>query len=286
MNHEITFSLSDIPYVSIAEHIANAKPFKHPDRILDFHVMLYITKGSISVIEEDIVYHLTPGSIFFLKEGLHHWGDDYCTNGTSWFYVHFYLQKPSEEDKVFQPYASHLLHQVFTMDSYRHNISLPKVLKLVNGNPLEWKLQQLASLFQSSNPLRAPYLNLLFTEILLNCYQLHPSFPNQPEEDLSLVIIQYLEQTINSNFHADELERYMNLSYKHLSALFKMKTGMTLLEYHRNLRMNEAARQLRDPLLSISEISDRLGFQDPLYFSNVFKKVHGVSPRHYRNLRF
>lgn len=285
MNNEIIFSLTDIPYVCIAEYITNSKPIRHPDRTLDYHVLIYVTKGSLSVIEEGIEYTLSPGTLFFLKSGLHHWGKHYSENGTSWIYVHFFLKEPQNSHTTFQPYTSHILNQEFTLDSYQHNITLPKMINLINENTIEWKLHQLDSFFHSSNPMRGPYLNLLLTEILLNCYQLHHTLNQQSDNELSHRIIQYLEQTTHTSFRANDLEKHMNLSYKHLCAIFKRKTDMTLVEYHTNLRMNEAAKYLRESSLSIIELSERMGYQDPFYFSNVFKKVHGVSPRLYRDMR-
>ena len=74
----------------------------------------------------------------------------------------------------------------------------------------------------------------------------------------------------------------MGLSYKYMEEFFKKRIGMTIQQYHTNLRIHEAEKQLRTTQYSISEISGNLGFQDPLYFSNVFKKATGVSPRDYR----
>ena len=53
-------------------------------------------------------------------------------------------------------------------------------------------------------------------------------------------------------------------------------------DFLRECRMNEAARQLQDPSLNISEVSYRVGIDDPLYFSRCFKKQFGLSPRDYR----
>lgn len=70
----------------------------------------------------------------------------------------------------------------------------------------------------------------------------------------------------------------MGLSYKYLNGMFKRETGMTALRYHTCLRMNEAARLLRETSLSVTEIADRLGYANVFYFSNVFKKLNGIPP--------
>lgn len=96
-------------------------------------------------------------------------------------------------------------------------------------------------------------------------------------------IMSYLRLHRDEPFHSSGVEEHMRLNYKYLEEIFKKKTGMTIQQYHTDLRIQEAARLLRSTLHSISEISSMVGYQDPLYFSNVFKKATGYSPRAYRN---
>ena len=283
MEDYIRLSFHDLPYVHIADHIQNTKPFRHADRRLDYHVLIYIIKGCIPVVEEGISYYLTPGTLFFLKAGLHHWGEHYIEDESAWIYVHFSLTEALKEQNEFIPYSTYLHNQEFTPASYQYQVKLPKLLRLLKGNLLEGKLLQLAALFHNDNPVRAPYLNLLLKEILLDCYQSEHIPQVTAIRDNVHTIIKYLEEHTHSTLHACELEDYMNLSYKHMCTLFKKKTGQKLVEYHTNLRMNEAAKLLRETSMQVSEISEFMGYSDQLYFSNVFKKVHKISPRYYRN---
>ena len=83
-------------------------------------------------------------------------------------------------------------------------------------------------------------------------------------------------------FRSQEIEQHMGLSYKYMEESFKKKVVLTIQQYHTAIRIQEAERLLSTTQDSISEISEKLGYQDPLYFSNVFKKATGVSPRNYR----
>lgn len=79
--------------------IAN-ESFVHADRILDFHVMIYVRKGCIYVTEEsdgiETDYEIHEGELLFLKAGNHHYGKRECPKGTSWYYAHFQLQEMKE----------------------------------------------------------------------------------------------------------------------------------------------------------------------------------------------
>jgi AraC-like DNA-binding protein len=63
---------------------------------------------------------------------------------------------------------------------------------------------------------------------------------------------------------------------------FKDLTGMTPIEYLTQIRINEAKFLLSNSPLNVAEISSIVGYDDPLYFSRVFKKVTGISPKNYK----
>ena len=64
--------------------------------------------------------------------------------------------------------------------------------------------------------------------------------------------------------------------------IFKKKYGVTPYDYYVNIRIKKAVSLLKNTRLSIKEISYRLCFCDEHYFSNLFKKKTGKSPREYR----
>ena len=71
-----------------------------------------------------------------------------------------------------------------------------------------------------------------------------------------------------------------NASY--LSRLFKMETGKGFVQYLREVRLEHAARMLRDTNLTIERISKRVGFQDEKYFRRTFKQELGLTPSEFR----
>ena len=73
-----------------------------------------------------------------------------------------------------------------------------------------------------------------------------------------------------------------SLSVSRFSHLFKKETGHTPQRVWEAFRIEEAKTLLTFTSLSIAEISDRLGYSDPFYFSTRFRKAAGSSPRNYR----
>lgn len=70
---------------------------------------------------------------------------------------------------------------------------------------------------------------------------------------------------------------------KYISHLFKEKMGMTYSEYLRNLRIKYAVSLFDHGIDSVKNVAFLSGFTDPLYFSTIFKKCIGVSPKDYKS---
>lgn len=75
-----------------------------------------------------------------------------------------------------------------------------------------------------------------------------------------------------------------NMGYGRTTFFKKVKkiTGLTPNDYIKDMRMNQAAKLLKDPKLTISEVSYMVGINDPYYFSKLFKSFFGITPSNYR----
>ena len=103
-------------------------------------------------------------------------------------------------------------------------------------------------------------------------YEFVDSFKNLIYENLS-----------NHDFDVTEEIQKSGYTTDHFRRCFKNETGTTPLEYITALRINRAKKLLRaTPYQPIDSIATGCGFSDEFYFSRVFKKQTGVSPREYR----
>ncbi|MED1724596.1 helix-turn-helix transcriptional regulator [Brevibacillus parabrevis] len=71
----------------------------------------------------------------------------------------------------------------------------------------------------------------------------------------------------------------LRYSVPHLSALFKKKTGYSLIDYLIRVRMEKAASLLVETDRQLREIAESVGYREPYYFGRLFKKVYGKSIR-------
>lgn len=74
----------------------------------------------------------------------------------------------------------------------------------------------------------------------------------------------------------------VNISPNHFSKVFSQEVGQTFVEYLTETRMTKAREMLRCSTMKTSEIGYEVGYKDPHYFSYLFKKLHGCTPKEYR----
>ncbi len=97
--------------------------------------------------------------------------------------------------------------------------------------------------------------------------------------------IAYMADHINQPLQVATLAAMANVSPSHFFALFKKRTGCPPMDYFTRLRMRHAGHLLGSTSASVKEVAAALGYDDPFYFSRVFKSVHQVPPSRYRAAR-
>ncbi len=95
-------------------------------------------------------------------------------------------------------------------------------------------------------------------------------------------VIAYIETNLAGSLSLRSLAEAQNLSAGYLSALFRRETGKTLTEYVSQRRMENGARLLRSTSLQVQTVAQHCGIPDVNYFSKLFKKHKGVTPKQYR----
>lgn len=124
-------------------------------------------------------------------------------------------------------------------------------------------------------------LFLFLSELVGNADKLKITEHSQKEIYIKKCI-QYIEMHFSHDITIFHLAEYIGLNRSYLSSIFKSYLNMSPQEFLIKYRMDMASKFMLAPSLSISEISRSVGYEDPLAFSKIFKKIKGSSPRKYR----
>ena len=122
-----------------------------------------------------------------------------------------------------------------------------------------------------------------FTNRLLDRFPTFPQSSAASADHIVSSVQTYISAHYGEQLSLDQLAQQFYLSSSYLSRLFKRETGTTLTTYLQNVRIEAAKNLLRTTALKSYEVAERVGINDPVYFSRIFKKITGLKPKDYRH---
>ncbi len=103
------------------------------------------------------------------------------------------------------------------------------------------------------------------------------------ENRLISEIINYIEQNYRNELSLQEIAHHFYVSREYVSRKFKQEFGINFSDYLTKYRIDKAKKLMLNPDLKLQHIAEMVGFNDVKYFSKVFKKQEGETPREYRS---
>lgn len=219
-------------------------------------------EGKARFTLEETEYNLEAGKILFAGSNLHLSKEAMGTSDWRYALIHYRVMN----SKIFLD-SNHQLfnigvgkyHQIYQyMDQMKQNQEIGDKLSLLSNKGLLYCLIQL--IIALSQEHRNQEENA----------QIH-KFKNFIKDNLKQVI------TIQ------EIADVMEVDPKHLYYIFQKETGMCPKKYITKERMKRAKELLLDGKYNVSEVGEMVGYEDPLYFSRIFKKNMGVPPSTFRD---
>ena len=106
--------------------------------------------------------------------------------------------------------------------------------------------------------------------------------PTNLDNEFMQKVTVLVKENLGKDLTVDTLCAGMNMSRTSFYNKIKALTGMTPNDFIRNIRMQEAAALLKSQRYTVAEVADMMGFADPKYFTDTFKKFYGVPPSIYK----
>lgn len=129
------------------------------------------------------------------------------------------------------------------------------------------------------------FANILFSLLFFRCIKSHSEkelqFFGIYAKEIKLAV-DYIENNLYNKINFSDLSKHLNLSDRNFRKVFKEYIGISPKSYMQKRRMEIAVEDLKNGELTISQISDKLGYYSPFQFSRDFKKYFNVNPSNYK----
>lgn len=242
--------------------------------------LFYVDSGEVNCITDDDSRMLKSGDVVFHQPGSVH--NTVCNGKKSAaiFNVLFYIDSPSMEILEGKSLAvpSKLL------PTLRNLINECNKTYRVSEHPLKSRKNAPFGGEQISRIYLEEFLILIIRELQSDRSDEYSAPENDMPNPLIEDICEFLAENIYSTVTLSTLCDKYHFGKSHLSEQFKKCKGCSIMSFYLNLKLTEAKRLLREEDLNIGQISEKLGFESPEYFSKYFKKRVGYSPREFRKM--
>lgn len=251
----------------------------------DFSELVIILSGNGTHFTEDAEFRVLPGDVFVIENGFSHGFKD--LDNLRLYNIIFAPQILKQVFIDIQQMPGY--HAVFTLEPrFREFHKFESRLRVNPDQQLYCeqlisRLKTELSYTNSGNGSRALAL-AYFIELIVFLSRIY----TQETLDGSTEIIRmaelfaFLQTHLNRSVSIEELSVRSNMSPSTLHRTFHRTVQCSPIEYHLQLRIDNAVNLLKHSRMSVSQISEACGFSDSNYFSRQFRKRIGMSPREYK----
>ena len=221
----------------------------------DQYILIYCTEGRGIIEVEDKKYHLGRSDAFCIPRNRRH--RYYADEEEPWsiLWVHF----KGETIPYYPVQECRIVHLASRASDNRMMVLFKLLFRVLERN------------YTLGNFI---YISQVLSLILSEVY-----FREKMDESTT----QDMYQNLKKNLTLSDISQEVQLSKSYLNTIFKTQTGKSPVEFFIHLKMQEACKLLKSGQMYVYEAAAALGYEDQYYFSRIFKKVVGVSPRDYQN---
>ncbi len=241
----------------------------HSPHTHDYHELYFLENGQTTYFIGSSIYILNAGDFIFIPQGQLHQTDNSR-------YPHIERVLLNFDDRFISDKYMYLLEELKASPYIQlPEAEIPKFRKIIK------RIEQEAM----SNDSNCELLQQLYLHELLVLISRHRKSDTTVNYGSAHRIAQATAQYISTNYDKpiclSTLAKEYSVSEGYLSKLFKKYTGMGINQYINISRIMAAKEMLNNTDMSVTEVAYECGFNDSNYFSLMFKKLTGISPKKY-----
>lgn len=223
--------------------------------------LIYVAEGEIEITLPEGNKTVSAGNVIFFPPNRRYQYRHQSQKALRYYWVHFTGS-----------YAERFLRECGFSP-------LPCVKTTERENHITARFRSLFDVYEKKSPLQDHQLACALEQLLLS---IALSLENQRKENGLEKSLRYLHSEYHTEIRIPDLAKMENLSHSRYITLFREQTGLSPTAYLIHLRMRIAREFLQNTDMSIGQISLMVGYSDPHFFSKLFKKYVGISPKQYR----
>ncbi|AIQ39956.1 helix-turn-helix domain-containing protein [Paenibacillus sp. FSL R7-0297] len=250
----------------------------------DFSELVIVLKGHASHIVNDEEAFIKKGNVFVINGGTPHaYKDPYDFKICNIMYKADMLKLAGPDLRTLNGYQALFVLEPFyrSINAYKSKMNLPIV-------SLEYVSSLVAGMISEYEQKHHGYQTMLASRFMELVVYLSRHYDTQEKGvDNSLMhlasAISYIEDHYHEPVTLDTIAAKSDISVRHLNRIFQAYYQTTPIAYIQRLRLEQACSLLKQTRQPITEISYSCGFNDSNYFTRLFKKTYGRSPKAYRS---
>lgn len=251
--------LTDVGYFPRAKH-----HYRERKDGIEEYIYIYCTEGTGIIEMEGKKYTLCENEAICIPQYVGHCYYALDENPWSILWVHF-----KGEDVQFFPVRECRVVSFNTQNATNRMLFLFELLfRVLQGN------------YTLGNFI---YISQVLSLILAETYDREKHNTTLEQNKHVTSVVRYMYKHLKENLTLEDVVEEFDLSRSYLNAIFQKYTQHAPMDFFINIKMKRACRLLKTTDLYIYEVAQELGYTDQYYFSRIFKKVVGVSPKEYKN---
>ncbi len=233
-----------------------------------FYSLEFVARGKGTVVLKDTEYDLFAGKVFSYGPGIAHVITTEAEEPLVKYFVDFIGNDALKMLRKFGPAPGYVVQ-----------VASPEIILQIFEN--------LIKNGQNDSPYSLLLCKAILEQLIFKIAE--TSIVENSRKSTAFYTYQSSREIIQKNFmklrSLEQIADECHIDSAYLCRLFKRFDNRSPYQYLMRMKMNLAAQRLQLPNSSVKEIAFELGFNDPFHFSRVFKKIFGISPSMFMNLR-
>lgn len=253
-------------------NLAEATDLYQPRRIMKY-LLLWCSSGTITIVVDENEFILKANSVITITSGqIHYIKNEKAAKGRALEFTYdFFCKDDNDIELIFHNslFCHFAMNEVIPLGkSELVGLQLKQIEKEIEEKPYQY-------LISTHSMIELILVEINRSKIKQGCEIWKP-------DALFLKFLEAIRANFKNSLSVKQIASLINTTEAKLNELAKLHTGRTAQSVVHGLTASEAKRMLMYEKFSVKEVAYELGFNDPFYFSNFFKKHTNQSPKTYK----